>query len=44
MDDGVPFLAVWIEEAAPDNYEFQRTIMERLKLLGHENVQVATEW
>jgi hypothetical protein len=44
MEDGKPFLAVWIEEASPDNYDFQNEIMMKLSKLGYENVQVTTEW
>ena len=35
---------VIIEEAAPDNHEFQHFISEELAQLGFPNVEVVTEW
>ena len=35
---------VLIEEAAPDNYDFQVAVNEGLKARGFDNVEVRTEW
>jgi hypothetical protein len=35
---------VVIEEASPDNWEFQKFIAEELAKAGWDNVEVRTEW
>ena len=43
-DVGGPFIAVWVEEAAPDNYAFWEAIAGGLADLRWPSVQVYTEW
>ena len=41
---GQEFWAVSIEEASPDNFDFQLEIQTRLEGMGYDLVQVTTEW
>jgi transcriptional regulator with XRE-family HTH domain len=42
--NGVSGYRVYIEEAAPENHEFKKFIMEHMATNGYENIEVVTEW
>lgn len=43
-DENLPYAEVRIEEAAPENPEFQEAVRAELRKAGWPDVRVVTEW